>query len=63
MHTPFDLGNKFSSVGSARGFRVKMKGLAGAPGDGAGAEEWVSNGAVTPRCQTRPEGDKMRRCV
>lgn len=43
-----------------------MKSRAVAPGDWAGAEEWVSNSAVsgiTPRCPTCPKGDKMRWCV
>lgn len=43
-----------------------MKSRAVAPGDWAGAEEWVSNSAVsgiTPLCRTRPKGDKMRWCV
>lgn len=43
-----------------------MKSRAVAPGDRAGAEEWVSNSAVsgiTPRCRTCPKGDKMRWCV
>lgn len=60
MRTTFDLGNKFWSVGSVRGYWVggKIKSLAAAPGDCAGAEEWVSNGTVsgiTPRCRTRPK--------
>ncbi len=43
-----------------------MKSRAVAPGDWAGAEEWVSNrtvSGITPRCRTRPKGDKMRWCV
>lgn len=60
MRSTFDLGNKFWSVGWVRGYWEggKMKSPAVAPGDWAGAEEWVSNSAVsgiTPRCRTCPK--------
>lgn len=49
--------------GGVTGGGGKMKSRAVAPGDRAGAEEWVSNSAVSgiaPRCRARPKRDKMR---
>lgn len=66
-HTTFDLDGKFYSVGWGRGYRrCGDETAAVAPGDWAGAEEWVSNSTVSGislRYWAHPQGDKMRWCV